>query len=108
MSWALLAEACAAARLEVHRLRHLVTRGMDVIEDSEERDHIYQVAGDILMVAPRRMDVLEGHLDRLSYALSVLGAEELRDQVSLSDRALVDDATHKSAARVAARFLSGP
>lgn len=117
VAWALLSEATTAARLEVHRLRHLVARGMQIVDASDERDHIYQVAGDLLMTVPQRMDTLERHLDRLSYALSVLGADHLRDRLPMSDRALVDEATHKarpftpaeiprSAARVSHRFLA--
>lgn len=116
VAWALLSEASAAARLEVHRLSHLATRGMKVIEESEERDSIYQVAGDILMAIPPRMEALERHLDRLAYALSVAGTDHLRDRLPLSDRAQVDEATHqsrpftpaevsRSTARVATRFL---
>lgn len=116
VAWALLSEAGAAARLEVHRLQHLATRVMNLIEDSEARDEIYQVAGDILLVAPRRLQALESHLDRLSYALSVLGTDHLRERLPMSDRTMVDDATHRarpfapsdvarSTARVAVRFL---
>ncbi len=89
---------------------------MTVIEDSEARDHIYQIAGDILLAFPRRMESLERNLDRLSYALSVLGTDHLRERLPMSDRAVVDEATHRSrpftdsefsrtTARVAARFL---
>jgi hypothetical protein len=39
------------------------------------------------------MDTLERSLDRTSYALSVLGADHLRDLLPLTDRKMVDDAT---------------
>jgi len=116
VAWALLTEGVAEARVEAHRLRHLMTRALKIVEKSPEKDHLYQVAGDIIMTAPQRLDKMESTLDRLSYALSVLGTDHLRDRLSLSDRAMVDDAVHqarpfaspaspKSTARVAYRYL---
>ena len=116
VAWALLSEAASAARLEVHRIRHLTSRANKLVDDSEAKDHIYQVAGDLILTFPRRLEALETHLDRLSYALSVLGTDHLRDRLPMSDRALVDESTHKarpftspslprSTSRVARRYL---
>jgi hypothetical protein len=96
VAWALLSEATSAARLETHRLRHLATRGTQLINESKARDHIHQVAGDLILSVPRRLEALETHLDRLSYALSVLGTDHLRERLPMSDRALVDEATHRA------------
>jgi hypothetical protein len=115
VAWALLTEGTAQARLDAHRLRHLVTRVQSLVEQSDHKDQVYAVAGDILQLVPRRLDALETSLDRTSYALSVLGTDHLRDRLPITDRAIVDDATHKarpfhtptapSAARVAERYL---
>ncbi|MDB4278585.1 DUF4258 domain-containing protein [Deltaproteobacteria bacterium] len=91
-TWALLAEGVSSARLEAHRLHHLMTRVMKMVDKSPAKDSIYQMAGDIIQVAPRRMETLERHLDRLSYILSVMGTDHLRDLLPISDRAMVDDA----------------
>lgn len=114
--WALLAEGIGSARLEAHRLRHLMIRALKLVEGSPERDHLYEVAGDIIQTAPRRLEGLENDLDRVSYILSRMGKEHLRDRLSLDDRALIDDSLHKtpafpapvtsaSAQRVAFRYL---
>jgi hypothetical protein len=100
--WALLAEGLGSARLEAHRLRHLATRALKLIEASPEKDHLYQVAGDIIQIAPKRIEDLERHLDRLSYVLSQMGKEHLRERLSLDDRALIDDSLHKTVAFPAA------
>lgn len=96
VAWALLTEAAAEARLDAHRVRHLLQRAMTLVERSEAKEHIYEVAGDILQAAPRRMDKLETTLDRLTYALAVMGTDHLRDKLPMDDRALVDDAVHKA------------
>lgn len=115
VAWALLTEGVAQARLDAHRLRHLLTRALNLVEHSPAKEHFYEVAGDMIMLAPRRMDALETSLDRTSYALSVLGTDHLRERLPIEDRAIVDDATHKArpfaapkvndaARRVAARY----
>jgi len=89
---------------------------MKLVDKSEAKEHLYEVAGDIIQAVPRRMDHLETVLDRLSYALSVLGTDHLRERLPMDDRALVDDAVHKarpfkhphlerSTARVALAYL---
>ena len=116
VAWALLTEGASSARLETHRLRHLLDRALSLVDRSKDRDHIYQVAGDLILESPRRLETLETHLDRLSYALSVLGSDHLRERLPLSDKTLVDEATHRAkpfrasslketASRVASRYL---
>ena len=117
VAWALLTEGVAQARLETHRLRHMTTRALKLIEASPAKEHFYKVAGDLIMIAPKRIEDLEQTLDRTSYALAKLGADHLRDRLTIDDRAIVDDAIHRgrpfrapviprsSARRVAERFL---
>ena len=115
-AWALLTEGVTSARLEAHRLRLLLTRALTLCEKSKARDHLYEVAGDVIQGVPTRLDTLERELDRTSYALSVLGSDHLRDVLPMTDRKLVDDATEHarpfggstpraSAGRVADRHL---
>lgn len=116
VAWALLTEGVSQSRLEAHRLRHMLTRVLALVEKSEHKEAIYRAAGDLVTAAPRRMEVLENTLDRTSYALSVLGTDHLRDRLPMDDRALVDESIHKArpfsapvvsqgAARVAAKHL---
>ena len=77
VAWALLTEGVAQARLEAHRLRHLLTRTMKLIDNSPAKEHFYKEAGDIIMIAPKRVEDLEKVLDRTSYALAKLGADHL-------------------------------
>lgn len=117
-AWALLTEGVTAARLEAHRLRLLLTRALTLCEASKARDHLYEVAGDVIQAVPTRMDNLERNLDRTSYALSVLGSDHLRDILPMMDRKVVDDATEHarpfggtgrprtSVGRIAERHLS--
>lgn len=116
-AWALLTEGVTAARVEAHRLRAMVARVMRLVEASPAKEHLYQVAGDIIVSAPGRLEVLERHLDRTSYALSVFGSDTLREMLPMHDRTFVDDAAersapmfgprlHRSTARVAERYLA--
>lgn len=116
-AWALLTEGVTSARLEAHRLRHLVTRALKLVENSPAKEHLYEVAGDILQATPKRLEALETDLDRTAYALSVIGEDHLRDRLPLADRKIVDESVEKakplfgpmlnrSALRVAERWSS--
>ncbi len=86
-----------------------------MIESSDAKDHIYQMAGDLIFATPKRLTQLERHLDRTSLALSKMGEEFLGARLPLTDKTVVEEAVesagfvspgrHKSARRVAARWL---
>jgi hypothetical protein len=117
VSWSLLTEGVTQARLEAHRLRLMLDRAMTLVETSPAKDHLWQVAGDLIQGFPERLSDLERALDRTSYALVVMGEEFLRGRIPADDRYVVDDATkthpyaaprqkgEELAARVARRFM---
>lgn len=115
-TWALLTEGVTRARLESHRIRHLLNRIQKLVDGSDDKDHIYQVAGDVIVGIPERMDQLDVALDRTSLALSKMGDEFLSSRLSLSDKRLVEDAVssafgkpnkrESAAERLATRYLA--
>lgn len=115
--WALVTESVTSARVELHRLWHLVNRGRGLVEKSTHRDHLYQVAGDLIVAVPERMKQIERDLDRASYILALVGVDQLKKVLPLSDRNHVTDGLHSdrytsppkkaSPERVAGRYLAG-
>lgn len=91
-AWSLLTEGVASARVEAHRLKHLINRAVALAEESEAKEHIQQVAGDILLAVPQRLDHLERHLDRTALALSKMGEDFLEARLPLSDKTEVEEA----------------
>jgi len=97
LAWSLLTEGATNASLEAHRLRQMLNRMLVLVEASEKRDHLYEVAGDIIVDFPRHLQHLERHLDRLSYALASVGKKQFRDRIPLTDRYKVDYAMQDAA-----------
>ena len=89
--WALITEGVTAARVDAHRLRKLISQAGALVERSKHKDHFYQVAGDLIMGIPGALERLERALDRTSYALAKIGTDHLKDRLSISDRAMVED-----------------
>lgn len=110
-SWALITEGVTNARVEAHRLKHLMSRAQKLVENSPAKDHLYEVAGDIILSAPDRLAALERSLDRTAYALSYMGQDFLRGRIPFTDRQIVEDVQMEtgqfkhSARRVTARYL---
>lgn len=96
VAWALLVGGVEEARLDVHRVRLMCDRVMGMVEGSEARDHLYQVAGDLIEGLPDRLSSAERALDRTSYALSVMGADFLKGRISLDDKELVEESLRTS------------
>jgi hypothetical protein len=74
----------------------MVNRLLVLVEASEKRDHLYEVAGDIIVDFPRHLQHLERHLDRLNYALASVGQKQYRDRIPLTDRYKVDYAMQEA------------
>lgn len=93
VAWALLMEGVTEARLEAHRLKHLVNRCEKLVQDSSHREHLYQVAGDIIVDMPSRLRALETTLDRTALALAGMGEGFLSARLPLSEKQKVEEAT---------------
>jgi len=105
-AWALITEGVVAARVEAHRLKHLVNRAMKLVEQSEHTDHLHQVAGDLIQAAPRRLEKLELDLDRTSLALTKMGEKFLEARLPLHDKTQVDEAVLPAFGGGAHRYAS--
>ena len=114
VAWSLLTEGVTGARVDAHRLRILVTRALALVESSKAKEHLWQVAGDLIQGVPERLTSLETSLDRTQYALTVMGGDFLRGRMSLGDRTRVDDGVKSTpradkesmSSRVARRYLA--
>ncbi len=115
--WALISGGVNEARVETHRLRQLVQKALDLVESSSEKEHLYQVAGDVIMAIPSRIQAVERQLDGLGYALSLMGREHLRERLPVSDRAMIETTVegapafktpmlHESTQRVAQQYMA--
>jgi hypothetical protein len=90
--WALIIGGIADARVEVHVLHQLMNKVLRLVESSSAREHLYQVAGDLILSIPNRISRLEDQLDETSYALTLMGEDHLKDRLSLRRRTLVEEA----------------
>ena len=91
-SYAVLSEGVHSARIEAHRIRHMINRALKIIEKSDHKEHLYQLAGDLIMGFPTRLDMLDQKLDKASYALALLGKDFLQSRLPLMERDEVDEA----------------
>lgn len=89
--WALITGGVTSARVEIHRIHQLVDKVLRLVEDSSQREHLYQVAGDLIIDLPRRVERLEGQLDETAYALTLMGEDHLKDRLPLGRRTLVEE-----------------
>lgn len=114
-AWSLLTEGVSRSRIETHRIQLVIERVMKLVEASDHKEHIYQVAGDAIESIPKRLASLELYLDRTSLALSKMGEEFYESRLPLSEKALVDEAVssafggiqtrHSMTANVARRYM---
>jgi len=92
----------------------LVERALALVEKSPEKEHLYQVAGDIISGMPKRLERIEMALDRTGFALSKMGIDFLEARLPLSEKMLVEEAIQsafgksqfrQSIARVADKYM---
>lgn len=89
--WALITGGVTNARVELHRLHQALGKALRLVETSVARDHLYQVAGDLILDIPRRLERVEGLLDETAYALSIMGEDHLKNRLPLGARTKVEE-----------------
>jgi hypothetical protein len=62
----------AKARLEIIRLSQLVEAGRNFIDQSEARDHFYEVAGHLIKAVPECVEEIGDSVNAASMAMAVL------------------------------------
>ena len=96
--WAVITQGVTSARVQVHRLRHLVNRLVELAKDPRYAELLARLIGDVISAGPDRISRLEDILDRTSYALAVMGEEHLKGRLPLKDLTDVDEALEGSSA----------
>lgn len=91
--WALVTSAVTSARVETHRVQHLVARIRKVLDSASDSDQevVYRLFGDAIHSLPENTDRLESNLDKASKALSDIGSDHFRKTLSPTDRSEVED-----------------
>ena len=92
-AWALITEGVVSARVEAHRLKLLVNRAQQLVAQSTYKEHLHQVASDIIQGAPQRLEALVMDLDRISLAHSKMGESFLEARLPLNQKTQVEEAT---------------
>ena len=113
VAWATMTSAVTQARIDAHRLRHLITRAQKILEGVEDKESLHQKGGDLIHAVPDVLGKLETGLDGASYALSQMGVEFFKNRLSQGERAEIDEAVRgaewrdpaKIISRVASRYL---
>ncbi|MFA5054144.1 MAG: hypothetical protein WC565_08795, partial [Parcubacteria group bacterium] len=73
-----LTEELGDARLRCTQLKQLVTKAVELVEKSGNRDHFYEMAGDVIYGIPDLLFRLDKALDAASLAASKLDYEEIK------------------------------
>ena len=71
-------EELSDARLRTDELKHYIVRALDLVHKSNQRDHLYEVAGDIIHAVPECLLKIERALGAASMALNKVDYEEQR------------------------------
>lgn len=82
----------AKARLEIIRLSQFVQAGQKFIDQSEARDHFYEVAGHLIKAVPESIEEIADSVNAASAALAVLEKPLIRRRM--------DPLKHKELERV--------
>jgi hypothetical protein len=76
-----LTEELGDARLRCAQLKRYIDQAMHLVEKSEQKGHVYEVAGDLLYAIPDVLFRLDKALDATALAASRLDYEELKQEL---------------------------
>lgn len=73
-----LQEELSDARLRLDELKGYIIRALDLVNGSNQRDHLYAVAGDLIIAIPECILKAERALEATAMAVNKIDYEELR------------------------------
>lgn len=76
-----LMEELTDARMRCDQLKRMIDQAMRIVSQSSERDHIHEVAGDLLQAIPETLFKMDKALDATALAASRLDYEELKQSL---------------------------
>ena len=76
-----LQEELSDARLRCDELKNYIVKAMDLINKSDQKDHFYGVAGDIIEAIPSTLLKLEKALGAAAMMVNKIDYEDLRVQI---------------------------
>lgn len=71
-------EELSDARLRCDELKNYIAHVMELIEDSDKKDHFYAVAGDMIQAIPQTVMLLEKALQASALAVNKIDYDELK------------------------------
>lgn len=105
----LLQSQSSKAKIALGRLQQIVSKSMELINDSDHREHIYEEAGDMIFNTSSLMEELNSCIDVLSYASSKMELKRTKPNVPAALKDEIDLTVKKSDSqieRVAKRWAS--
>jgi hypothetical protein len=106
-NWALIMRELSDARVRANKLDTIAKRVLKLVEKSQNKQHLYECAGDLILSAPDQITGLESSLDRLSYMFMDEYMDDLKWSMKTDDRFDFNKVKNKKIAHnVATRFFA--
>ena len=87
---AVFREASSKAKRAMTELEEIVDKGKGLIDESEEKDHIYAEVGDMISRIPDLIDEVNKGLDVISYTSSRIDQKKLKNRVPADTKKYID------------------
>jgi len=111
---AIFLKEISSAKVEAQMLRNYLVRAKKLVDKSKEKEHLYEVAGDLILEIPEAIERLEHSLDMILYMTTVSTKKILSPKITLEEkqsleRSFVDTQFEQSvnnlSKKVASRYL---
>lgn len=107
-NFAVLLESVTKAKSVCGELQVLSERAQELVELSSEKDHLYEVAGDIIQGVPTTLTDLNSALDKALFVSASILQEDLKNKLPFDDVESMN-LTQKVATRfLVATYVSRP
>lgn len=87
-----LQKAVSEARLDMGQLDTLTKRALALVEASNQKEHIYKEAGDMIFLYQAALDSMQEHLATVSYIVERLSLASAADDLTPTVKQELDDA----------------
>jgi len=88
--------AASSSLLGVETLSHVLTKALELINESEQKEHIYAEAGHLISQARNSLSTIEDGMSVVSYAALKLEEKRVKPSLSSEVKEIIDERIKKS------------
>lgn len=103
----MLSKELSDTKIKVDKLKRIINHAYALVQKSKEKEHLYEVAGDIIVSAPNLIDQIDRSTSKLLYNVSDIIKDKYSNSLSSDDKFSLEESRSRRMANDITKLYLG-